>query len=103
MITVRRLAGEYSIGAFFYGLLLVILDLLYCGRRIARARTMRAESVRAYVLRSFLNRLAIYLLGIALAIRIFEQEQVITVGLVTLLAIPAGLILAAKLGASSGG
>ena len=88
--------GE-TVGAFLYGLGLFCLDMGFVYWRVRLARMLSLDRLGQLLYFSFLVRLALFLVGIALALRFFDRTGRLIVCLMALLAVPAGIPIAGRL------
>ena len=82
------------VGAFLYGLGLLCLDMGFAYWRVRLARVLSLDRLGRLLCFSFLVRLALFLVGIALALRFFDRTGRFIVCLMALLAVPAGILAA---------
>ena len=90
-------------GAFLYGLFLVLLDLLFCAWRVRRGQRVPPARLVSFLGFSFLARVALLSIGMAVALYLFGPPGRLVVGLTLLGGVWLGIPVAKKLFAAKEG
>ncbi len=89
--------------AFLYGLALLGVDLCFGSLRFRAARRLAPDRLGWFLGVTFLVRLAIFLTGASVALRLFGRAGLFLVCLLLLLAVPLGILTGARAAAEGRG